>query len=247
MTEAAGEKLQRMVWLRQDQEGKCRVLVAWQMPHRDFALWATFQFAQLIDSLKTSYQLFCSYLSSQEAKKLEKEFYVSLSITQLTGNPLIPSKSSDCTYVDVGESLGLCHWECFQGAFRLAEYLKEFLAKATGEGISAFQSKDGRQLAPHQCMVRRDQWCRVRGRFLEAFRVQRSAYRRCHGGSNAPAIYENKKLELLDARLRPQGRVRAPQRSMLVIRKTFWDVEEPARSMKRRHTVSFPLSQLMGK
>ena len=134
-----------------------------------------------------------------------------------------------------------------EGAFRLAEYLKEFLAKATGEGISAFQSKDGRQLAPHQCMVRRDQWCRVRGRFLEAFRVQRSAYRRCHGGSNAPAIYENKKLELLDARLRPQGRVRAPQRSMLVIRKTFWDVEEPARSMKRRRTVSFPLSQLMGK
>lgn len=250
MVEAAGEEIGRLVWLRPDQHGKGKLLLVWQMPHREFALWATLQFAQFMDSLKTSAQWFYKYFSAKEAMKLENEFYLSLSITHLSsGNPLVPAASDSCTCVDVGESLGLCHWERFEGAFQLAEYLKVFLAKATGEELCAFQSKDGRPLAPHQCVVRSDQWCRVRGRFFEAFRVQRSAYRRCNGGSNAPAVYENNKLELLDVpRSGMSGRVRAPQGcEKLVVRNTFWDVQETRCRSKRRRTVSFPLSQPMVK
>ena len=242
--EAAGKYIERLVWLRPDPNGKCRIIMAWQVPHEEFALWATFQFVQLMESVKASYEWFYKHLSTSEAMKLEQEFYVSLSVSRLGGlPPLVPGQSDSCIYVDAGQSLGLCHWEHFEGTFHLAEYLKIFLARM-GEEICAFQSKDGRKLAPHQCVVRRDQWQQVRGRFFEAFRIQKSAYRRCNGGKNAPVIYENARLELLDVP-RPQRHVRAdPQGSVLVIHNTFWDVQErPSRSMKRRRTVSFPLSR----
>ena len=149
---------------------------------------------------KKSYLRFFQLLTAKQAITLEREFYLCLTMKHFQGgNPLVPAArcgSDSC--VDV-----LRHWEHFGGAFVLADYLKVFLARL-GEELCIFDSMDGRQLAPHQCLVRRDQWQQVRGRFWAAFRAQGAAYRRCKGGRNAPAICEDDQPELLSLR-RPQG------------------------------------------
>mmetsp|Transcript_11483 Transcript_11483/g.27070 ORF Transcript_11483/g.27070 Transcript_11483/m.27070 type:complete len:391 (+) Transcript_11483:44-1216(+) len=242
--EATGQSVQRLAWLRPEtSEGKGRLLLAWRLLDDQFPALASDQFVQYVECMQRSYSRFFPHLCASEGMKLEKTCYVHLSMGHhlRSGNPLVPAEagSTDATYVEVGNKLGLSHWERFAGRFRLADYLKSFLGRL-GVEIRIFQSMDGQDLASHQCVVPRDQWQRIRGRFREAFRVQRSAYRRCNGGRNAPFFHEDGKPELSMAPSAPQQQAQP----VLVIRNTFWHVPETCESMKRCRTVSLPLTHI---
>ncbi|CAE7821727.1 unnamed protein product [Symbiodinium sp. CCMP2456] len=74
--------------------------------------------------------------------------------------------------------------------FRLAKFIKQF-ASNLGISLDAYNSLDGRSLVHYQCVVRRDEWERVREHIVEAFLVQKCAYRRANGGANAPCLTED--------------------------------------------------------
>ncbi|CAJ1359314.1 unnamed protein product [Effrenium voratum] len=240
MVETSGTLHERLILLRPEDEGQYRYVAVAQIPEDCFAMWATFQFLQLLDGCKISIARIIKALTTPEAQELDENLYLHLSITAFQrGNPLLPAEECPTSVcVDSGKSLGLPHWERFKGEFCLAEYVKVFLARM-GEDIRTFDSIDGRRLLPHHCVVLRDQWQRVRRRFFEALRVQRSAYRRGSGGPNAPSIREQVEPKFLPPSLR-----RLEPRSLaaqLVVRNTFWDVLEHGRPPKRRRTVHLPV------
>ena len=241
MVESSGSRHERLILLRPDAaKGQHRYVAVAQIPEDCFVTWATFQLLQLLDGCKIAIEKTIKALNTPEARDLDENLYWQLRITDFKrGNPFLPaSECSSTVRVDSGESLGLLHWERFKGEFHLAEYMKLFLA-GMGEDICTFASIDGRRLAPEHCVVHRDQWQRVRGRFFEAFRVQRSAYRRGSGGSNAPRLLEQEEPKFLHRpSLRPA--VRHPT-AQLVLRKTFWDLLEHDKPPKRRRTVQLPV------
>ena len=240
VVETSGTRHERLVLLRPEDDGRYRYVAVAQIPEDCFAMWATFQFLQLLDGCKISVARTIKALTSPEARELDENLYLHLSMTAFQrGNPFLPAEECPTSVcVDSGKSLGLLHWERFKGEFRLAEYVKVFLARM-GEDIRTFDSIDGRRLSPHHCVVLRDQWQRVRGRFLEALRVQRAAYRRGSGGSNAPSIREQVEPKFLPGPLRRhEPRSLAAQ---LVVRNTFWDVLEHSRAPRRRRTVQLPV------
>ena len=57
--------------------------------------------------------------------------------------------------------------------------------------VETYDSLDGRDLVPYQCVVRRSVWEQVRPRFLDVFPLSKTAYRRANGGSSAPVIHED--------------------------------------------------------
>lgn len=57
--------------------------------------------------------------------------------------------------------------------------------------VETYDSLDGRELVPYQCVVRRSAWEMVKPRFLDVFPLAKTAYRRANGGSSAPVIQEH--------------------------------------------------------
>ena len=62
---------------------------------------------------------------------------------------------------------------------------------ARSEEVEAYDSLDGRELVPYQCVVRRSVWETVKSRFFEVFPLAKTAYRRANGGSSAPGVHED--------------------------------------------------------
>ncbi|CAJ1368181.1 unnamed protein product [Effrenium voratum] len=246
MAQTHGTQRGRFALLRPDQDAdKCRLYVVLVICEDAFADWATFQFVTLLDTLKVAFERFVARLSTKEALEMDEQLYVTLTISDLKrGNPFLPAEGTTSLCVDSGAALGLLHWERFQGEFCLAEYLKVFMTRL-GEEISTFESLDSRRLCPHQCVVRGDQWRRVRQRFFEALRVQRAAYRRGNGGPDAPTVREGAAPRFVGQpcfQKKPPSRGPGfPQGAQLVVRNTFWDILEPRRASRRSRTVSLPL------
>ena len=49
--------------------------------------------------------------------------------------------------------------------------------------------QDGQRLVPYQCVVARQEWEAAKDRFVNAFLLQKKAYRRANGGSSAPSFH----------------------------------------------------------
>mmetsp|Transcript_43698 Transcript_43698/g.104218 ORF Transcript_43698/g.104218 Transcript_43698/m.104218 type:complete len:123 (-) Transcript_43698:364-732(-) len=89
---------------------------------------------------------------------------------------------------------------------------------------------DGQRLVPYQCVVARQEWEAAKDRFVNAFLLQKKAYRRANGGSSAPSFHVDVQpraapdghLEELKQRLRQEER---PSHKV-VVRRTFLEVEE---------------------
>eukprot|EP00913_Durusdinium_trenchii_P013296 g12479.t1 len=94
----------------------------------------------------------------------------------------------------------------------------------------AAESLDGQTLVPYQCVVRRDQWELLRERFLSAYALQKTAYRRANGGSGAPGMHEEvvPKFVVLPRDEHLQERLEKAMEPRLVVRKTFFDLEDPS-------------------
>ena len=71
------------------------------------------------------------------------------------------------------------------------------------------------------------EWEKVRATFLSLYPLQRTAYRRAHGGSNAPAMHEDVEPKFL-----PKAKSAVPKPEVfnheprLIVRNTFLDIEE---------------------
>jgi len=126
-------------------------------------------------------------------RAIDAEMYLVLSMRSFTrGPPMIPSTSEDSFQISAGEPLGLVSWSRFQEGrkFHLSDYLRSFM-EHLGHHIETYDCMDGQKLVPYQCVVVRSHWDCVRPMFLEAFRVQKAAYRHANGGTCTPALIED--------------------------------------------------------
>eukprot|EP00913_Durusdinium_trenchii_P030933 g28971.t1 len=89
-------------------------------------------------------------------------------------------------------------------------------------------SLDGQTLVPYQCVVLRSAWDPLREDLLSVEQLQRSAYRRANGGSSAPALQEEVTPRFVPMEDPPE-RWQHELEPRLVVRNTFWAVEERAR------------------
>lgn len=79
------------------------------------------------------------------------------------------------------------HWVAAPRDFELPSYLMEFFARL-GVTVVLHQSWDGLRLIHYQAAVQRKLWLEVWPAVDAAWKVQRAAYRRLHGGTCAPEI-----------------------------------------------------------
>ncbi|CAE7866003.1 unnamed protein product, partial [Symbiodinium necroappetens] len=98
--------------------------------------------------------------------------------------------------------------------------------------LKAYASLDGQRLVHYQCAVRRDEWERIREEFLEAFLVQKRAYRRANGGSCAPcfAVDAEPRFAPDDRRVEVASQIRCSQQQPVqhrtVVRRTFIELAD---------------------
>eukprot|EP00438_Fugacium_kawagutii_P033890 Skav220979 [mRNA] locus=scaffold1541:29091:40106:+ [translate_table: standard] len=162
----------------------------------------------------------------------------------------LKADAADAVIISAGKNLNLTRWTRFnQGKFRMAEYMRCFMGALDHE-VSIYDSLDGRNLVPYQCVVLRSQWMPLRASFFEAFHLQKAAYRRANGGTTAPGIIEDARPHMLRGD-RADGAVVSSDSDQLladsskfVVRNTFLeldDVPDPC-PMKRSKSDSGDLS-----
>ncbi|CAE7591702.1 FKS1 [Symbiodinium natans] len=161
-----------------------------------WAAWASPHIWRLAHLAEKCIQWVLNRPGVAELRVLDEQHYIVLAVScTKRGPPMLPA-SSDLESVDIqaGEALGFAKWRRFEGSpdekFSLARYLQNFMA-SMGEDIAIYCEMDGRQLVYYQCAVRRSHWSRVCDRFREVFQLQKAAYRRANGGSNAPSLTED--------------------------------------------------------
>eukprot|EP00437_Effrenium_voratum_P043511 CAMPEP_0181476434 /NCGR_PEP_ID=MMETSP1110-20121109/41703_1 /TAXON_ID=174948 /ORGANISM="Symbiodinium sp., Strain CCMP421" /LENGTH=455 /DNA_ID=CAMNT_0023601713 /DNA_START=55 /DNA_END=1419 /DNA_ORIENTATION=- len=212
------------------------VFAVLRMPEDRFAHWATFQFRILLESARKTAQWFLNRPGIKELREVDRKFYTVLSMQSFKrGMPLVPSEHPATVEIDAGERVGFRHWARFEPGdfgsekFQLAHYVQRFLASA-GEELRTFRSLDGSELVPYQCVVVRQEWDRVREKFLTLYPLQKTAYRRANGGSSAPGMHEDVEPKFLPKKSAvPKPEVK--QEPRLIVRNTFLDIEEDEEEM----------------
>lgn len=72
--------------------------------------------------------------------------------------------------------------------FGFPEYIRTFLERLGVDDVDIYDRFRGRQVLRYQAVVQLQAWERAWAKLEPAFRAQRAAYRRQHGGKNAPEI-----------------------------------------------------------
>ncbi|CAK8985856.1 unnamed protein product [Durusdinium trenchii] len=188
----------------------------------------------------------------------KRRFYVIISLQSFKrGMPLLPAYKTEpsLTEIDAGTPYGLRRWlryELSSSKFHLADYLKVFLRRL-GVEIEAYETLDGQTLVPYQCAVRRDCWEPVRDLCLQAYALQKTAYRRANGGSGAPGMHDEVAAKFVSQdHSNLKDRLMKAVEPRLVVRKTFFDVEMPdsedehcRRAARRPKTIALARSTVM--
>eukprot|EP00438_Fugacium_kawagutii_P026614 Skav209601 [mRNA] locus=scaffold1634:63231:65021:- [translate_table: standard] len=133
--------------------------------------------------------------SFRDLRTMDENMYLVLALRSYNrGHPMIPQSEpcSEHTSVSCGQHLGLITWGPFKAhkRFYLSEYLHCFM-QLLGHKLKTYNTLDGRKLASFQCVVVRHEWDELKPTFLEAFRVQKAAYRRANGGTSTPSLLED--------------------------------------------------------
>ncbi|CAE7650566.1 unnamed protein product, partial [Symbiodinium pilosum] len=221
-------------------DGRFDVVGVFNVPREKFESWARIHYKLVVESAQRVADRLLNgpYISAM--RESDDNFYLVLTIQSCKrGLPLVPLVTDEppTTTIAAGERLGLDRWVRFSpesvgsSKFYLSEYIKVLLLNV-GETIDVFNSMDGRNLMPYQCVVRREQWMAVRTRFIEVFLLQKTAYRRANGGSTAPSMHEgfeprfspDPSLTLLRESL-SRCSSQTPQHRLLV-RRTFLELED---------------------
>ena len=107
-----------------------------------------------------------------------------------------------------------------------------------GYQLKTYGMMDGRKLVRYQCVVVRQQWDELRTSFLEAFQVQKAAYRRANGGTAAPTLAEGAAPRFV---LRDISCSAQQSGIKTIVRKTFVELDElpndSAACLKRSNSV----------
>lgn len=200
-----------------------------------FARWASEHFRSVLSSARGTAESYLNRPGVAELREMDEEFYVVISMQSFKrGMPLLPAYPDELCLaeIDAGERFGLRRWVRYEPhgtKFQLAQYLPIFMERL-GFEIEAYNSLDGQKLVPYQCVVRRADWEQMRSRFLEAYPLQKTAYRRANGGSGSPGVHEDVLPKFVTStalniqeRLDQEIQEAWPK---LVVRKTFLDLEE---------------------
>ncbi|CAE7554288.1 mucK [Symbiodinium natans] len=203
-----------------------------------FDQWMSTHHALLLESAISTATRFLNRPGITQLRAFDANMYTVLSVHSCKrGPPLLPLASGSAQRADVviktDERSQLGAWArmplCSDGKFRLVDFVKQF-AKNLGMSLQAYSSLDGQRLVHYQCVVKREEWDRVREQFQEAFLVQKRAYRRANGGSCAPCLAADAEPRFApDARragLCNQIRLNAhkPAQHKTVVRRTFIEV-----------------------
>lgn len=225
-------------------ENKFDLMGVFRMPDEKFTSWTSIHFQLLLDSACRASHWLLNGPRTREMRQADAEAYVVLTIQSCKrGLPLYPfvpthGAMEPTVSIAAGEHLGLDKWIRFTPGqvgsekFRLSEYIQLFLQNL-GEALPIYYIMDGRKLVPYQCVVRREDWLRVRKRFVECFLLQKTAYRRANGGSTAPSLHEDVEPRFITERSPPAGLLRTGARAAgvrVVVRRTFVEVESEEES-----------------
>jgi len=138
------------------------------------------------------HQLECilDYYTSSEIYKEVTEGagrYIVVGIRRcVKGPPLLPRQN--CGIDEIKASSNWMEAEIGGVRLGLPEYLRMFLSRIGVNDIEIYDKLHGRQVVRYQAVVQLRSWERAWALLENAFRVQRAAYRKMHGGSNAPDI-----------------------------------------------------------
>ena len=235
-----GEPPEGLLHCRPQADGKFHVSGIFTVSADKFARWAASYFGLMMESCRRTCQWWLNRPGVEELRSLDQQAYVTLTIQSWQrGFPFLPSRedSTESTVtIAAGEALGLPVWTRFDPylegdeKFRFSTYLQRFL-RSLNMPVVVYDRLDGRLVVPYQCLVRSEEWTEIRPRFVQAFSLQKTAYRHANGGTTAPNVHENSKprfiprlsCEALNRRIE-----RAQRRSFqhnVVVRHTFVEVQ----------------------
>eukprot|EP00437_Effrenium_voratum_P015999 CAMPEP_0181458060 /NCGR_PEP_ID=MMETSP1110-20121109/32113_1 /TAXON_ID=174948 /ORGANISM="Symbiodinium sp., Strain CCMP421" /LENGTH=386 /DNA_ID=CAMNT_0023582533 /DNA_START=51 /DNA_END=1211 /DNA_ORIENTATION=+ len=225
----------RGLLLCRPKDGSNELTGIFQVSEEQFTQWSSIHLMLLLDSASRGAR---SFLSRAEE---DADFYSVLTVQSCRrGLPLIPSDPTEVATVSItaGQSAGLENWTRFSpemtegSRFCVADYVRTFAARL-GLALATYDSLDGQRLVPYQCVVARQEWEAVQDKFVEAFLLQKKAYRRANGGSTAPSFHADvqprsvpdSKLVELKQSLRHAEESSRPCHKV-VVRRTFLEVED---------------------
>jgi len=227
-------------------ENKFDLVGVFRMPMDQFSSWMSIHFQLLLDSACRASHWLLNGPRSRELRDMDQDAYVVLTIQSCKrGLPLYPLPSASygvepTVTIAAGEPLGLENWvrfsPCQVGSekFRLSEYIQLFL-RNLGQEVTIYSTMDGRKLVPYQCLLKREDWLRVRKQFVECFLLQKTAYRRANGGSTAPSLHEEVDPRFIQEKMPPSHTLQKMEkqrveRVRMVVRRTFLEVESDSDS-----------------
>lgn len=238
--------------------GLCSAYVVVRLCGDRFANWAREHFSLVLSSARRTALSYLNRPGVVQLREQDRRFYVIISLQSFKrGMPLLPAYKTEpsLTEIDAGTPYGLRRWlryELSSSKFHLADYLKVFLRRL-GVEIEAYETLDGQTLVPYQCAVRRDCWEPVRDLCLQAYALQKTAYRRANGGSGAPGMHDEVAAKFVSQdHSNLKDRLMKAVEPRLVVRKTFFDVEMPdsedehcRRAARRPKTIALARSTVM--
>lgn len=223
------------------------VVAVFSAPKATWAPWASPFIRAFATMLQKAVERVFSSPRYQDIRAMCAKMYMILSMRSfMQGHPMIPQSErrelSDCSdglvTVSTGLQLGLMSWTQFNAGkkFYLSEYLQCFMGHL-GHKMKTYNVMDGRKLVSYQCVVVRQEWDELKNSFFDAFRVQRAAYRRAHGGTLAPSLVQDASprwdeqacYECCEFPAAP-----AYSATKTTVRKTFLEIEEDFEDSPKR-------------
>ncbi|CAJ1371400.1 unnamed protein product [Effrenium voratum] len=226
---------------RADGPNTFRICLLWTVPICASAHWLQACLEEMLGAARQHVIYYLNHASMAHFRKLDKELYVILSINHFRrGPPLLPHAGPDKPDVRISSDW-LGSWSSDKSKFNAASYIQQFLRRL-GHAFRTFDTLDGQKLVPYQAALRRDEWEKVGKELIQAFSLQKAAYRRLHGGCQAPDLKENNRPTY--QRRDPFGQQawsKHPSKPQLVVRRTFIDIddrEDDADDLQMRKTKS---------
>ncbi|CAK9005942.1 Voltage-dependent T-type calcium channel subunit alpha-1H [Durusdinium trenchii] len=208
------------------QQNRFRVVLVFSTPEDKWPYWAAPFFHWLTDTLHKAALRFLNRPLVQQMRAIDANLYMVLGMRSFNrGPPLLPEKEDSSESISISNKSGdVTHWTRLKRKFRMTEYLHSFMA-ALGYDLKTYQSLEGRTLVNYQCVVLRKDWETHRAAFVEAFSLQKAAYRRANGGTTAPSLVEDARANFISEGSNASDSP-SPMIVKTVVRKTFLELEE---------------------
>lgn len=215
-----------------------RTVLVFSTPEDKWPYWASPLFRFLAEAARLAMARFLNRGAVRKMRLRDARLYMVLGMRSFNrGPPLLPDKqdytesettsSIERITISAKTSRGWTLWaRSKEKRFSLAAYMRDFMA-ALEHDIPVYESLEGRSLVQYQCVVLRSDWEQVRASFMEAFSIQKAAYRHANGGTTAPSLVEDARPVLIATIARcPCSTSDQGEDVKTVVRKTFVELDE---------------------